>query len=159
MQSLTGFDLEALSSRAAASPRLRANQNFHPDLTAAVQRLAIAMEPGTYVRPHRHTATWELLCPLRGSFDLILFDEQGVVSARHRLGSDGAAVFEMPAATWHSVISLDAGGVIFEVKEGPYQPMPQGDFAAWSPAEGDDGVAAMMDFLAVAGPGMQFAAP
>ncbi|MDL5731627.1 cupin fold metalloprotein, WbuC family, partial [Escherichia coli] len=32
-------------------------------------------------------------------------------------------VLEMAAGTWHAVLSLDTGGIIFEVKHGGYQPV------------------------------------
>ncbi|HIC0138358.1 TPA: WbuC family cupin fold metalloprotein, partial [Enterobacter hormaechei] len=57
MKQLTFNDLRKQSAQAANSPRLRAHHNFHPELSDPVQRLAIAMEPGTYVRPHRHPHT------------------------------------------------------------------------------------------------------
>lgn len=126
--------LAALSEQACQSPRLRANANLHQELNDPVQRLAIAMEPGTYVRVHRHPQTWELLTPLTGRFVVLHFDETGVVTARTILGED-AAVLETPAGGWHAVLSLDAGGVIFEVKQGPYQPVTAADYAPWSPAE------------------------
>lgn len=158
MKTLDQAALSALSARAAAVPRLRANHNFHEALEAPVQRLAIAMEPGTYVRPHRHAGSWELLCPLSGAFDVILFDAAGVVCARQRLGEGGAAVFEMPAGTWHSVIALQPGSVVLEVKQGPYRPLGAEDLAAWSPAEGDAAVGGMLAFLADAQAGARYAA-
>jgi cupin fold WbuC family metalloprotein len=158
MKSLSSHDLEHLSGVAADSPRLRAHHNFHTELADPVQRLAIAMEPGTYVRPHRHVSTWEMLCPLAGLFDLLVFDEQGCVLSRHRLGADGARVFEMPAGTWHAVISLAPASVVFEVKQGPYKPLAAPDLAPWSPAEGDPAVAGMLEFLACAKPGDRYGA-
>ena len=128
--------LSALSEQARQSPRHRANANLHPLLADPVQRLAIAMEPATYVRVHRHPQTWELLTPLRGRFVVLHFDAAGVVTARTVLGED-TAVLETPASGWHAVLSLDAGGVIFEVKQGPYQPVTAADYAPWSPAEDD----------------------
>ncbi|UGA40554.1 WbuC family cupin fold metalloprotein [Chromobacterium haemolyticum] len=136
MQTLNQQDLAALSAKAACAPRLRANQNFHAQLEDPIQRLAIAMEPDTYVRPHRHDHSWEMLMiALSGAFEVIVFDEAGVVQGRHRLGEDGARVFEMPANTWHSVVSLLPGSVVFEVKHGPYLPLQDQNLAAWSPAE------------------------
>jgi cupin fold WbuC family metalloprotein len=46
--------LEQLTSDAVGSTRLRTNYNLHPQLDDPVQRLCNAMEPDTYVRPHRH---------------------------------------------------------------------------------------------------------
>ncbi|SFN24675.1 cupin fold metalloprotein, WbuC family [Formivibrio citricus] len=144
MKQITYPLLDNLSAAAKQSPRLRANLNLHPELDDPIQRLAIAMEPGTWVRPHRHPHTWELLYPLNGRFVVLHFDESGVVIDRTVLGED-CAVLENPAGAWHAVLSLDEGGVIFEVKHGPYMPIAPQDYAPWSPAEGD---AAIADWLA-----------
>lgn len=125
--------LDALGQQAKQSPRLRANQNMHEELSDPVQRLAIAMEPDTFVRPHRHPQTWEMLTALRGRFIVLLFDEAGVVTSRTVLGEE-CRVIEFPANTWHGVLSLDSGGVIFEVKRGPYAPLGHADFAPWCKA-------------------------
>ena len=138
MKQLNDTMLDALSQQARHSPRLRANQNLHEELSDTIHRLAIAMEPDTYVRPHRHAHTWELLTALRGRFVVLLFDEAGVVTSRTVLGEE-CRVIEFPANTWHAVLSLDSGGVIFEVKRGPYAPLTDKDFAPWGKAgEGDE---------------------
>ncbi|MDU3157763.1 cupin fold metalloprotein, WbuC family [Hafnia alvei] len=143
MKQITFDDLKQQSAAAASAPRLRAHRNFHPELSDPVQRLAIAMEPGTYIRPHRHPHTFELLLPLRGRFVILNFDEQGVVTRRVVLGEECVAL-EMDAGTWHSVLSLDNGGVIFEVKHGGYQPVTEQDSAPWAPAEGAAGTQELM---------------
>jgi cupin fold WbuC family metalloprotein len=130
LKQLNNTMLDALSQQAKQSPRLRANQNFHTELSDPIQRLAIAMEPDTFVRPHRHAQTWELLTALRGRFVVLLFDDAGFVTSRILLGED-CSVIEFPANTWHAVLSLDSGGVIFEVKQGPYTPFSPVDFAPW----------------------------
>ncbi|MEN7433109.1 WbuC family cupin fold metalloprotein [Chromobacterium sp. TRC.1.1.SA] len=158
MKTLTNQDLADLSAKAACAPRLRAHHNIHTELDDVVQRLAIAMEPDTYVRPHRHPGSPELLIMLSGALDWIEFDASGeTVAARHRLGDGGARAFEMPAGTWHSVVSLEPGSVVFEVKRGPYQPLPESDQAAWAPTEGDARVADMLAFLRRCQPGDRFA--
>ncbi|OHX13579.1 WbuC family cupin fold metalloprotein [Chromobacterium sphagni] len=158
MKTLNNQDLAALSAQAACAPRLRAHHNIHSELDDVIQRLAIAMEPDTYVRPHRHPGSPELLIVLSGALDWIEFDAAGeTVVARYRLGEGGVRVFEAPANTWHSVVSLEPGSVVFEVKRGPYQPIPATDLAEWSPAEGDARVAGMLAFLRRAQPGERFA--
>jgi cupin fold WbuC family metalloprotein len=132
LKKITTAMLESLSQQALQSPRQRANHNLHVQLDDPVQRLAIAMAPDTYVRPHRHPHTWELLYPLAGRFIVLHFDAAGLVTARTVLGED-ASVIETPAGGWHAVRSLDSNGVIVEVKHGPYQPIGDLDYAAWSP--------------------------
>ncbi len=132
MKQLNDSLLDDLADKAKRSPRLRANYNLHEELADPIQRLAIAMEPDTYVRPHRHVHTWEMLTPLRGRFVVLIFDDAGVVTERTVLGEE-CRVIEFPANTWHAVLSLDSGGVIFEVKRGPYVAQTAAEFAAWGP--------------------------
>jgi cupin fold WbuC family metalloprotein len=127
LKTLTETQLDALSAAARQSPRLRANYNLHADLNDPIQRLAIAMEPGTSIRPHRHAHTWEVLTALRGRFVVLYFDANGTVIQRSLLGED-CHVMEHPVGQLHAVLSLDAGGVIFEVKHGPYRPISEADY-------------------------------
>lgn len=132
LKQLTYAALDQLALQAQQSPRLRANHNLHEQLSDPVQRLAIAMEPDTLVLPHRHPQTWEVLFALRGRFVVLVFDAEGqTVVERTVLGVE-SSVIELPAGAWHAVLSLDSGGVIFEVKQGGYVPVPAGDTAAWS---------------------------
>ena len=151
MKALTPAQLNELSRQAQASPRRRANANLHVELGDPIQRLAIAMEPDTYVRPHRHPHTWELLYPLRGRFLVLHFDDAGTVTQRTVLGED-CAVLENPAGTWHAVLSLDVGGIIFEVKHGPYTPIAEADYAPWS-LVGDTSSEAIRNWYSKAQPG------
>lgn len=59
-------------------------------------------------------------------------------------------VLEMAAGTWHAVLSLDTGGIIFEVKHGGYQPVAADDYAHWAPAEGEPGTTELMAWYAQA---------
>ena len=130
MKQVTTSRLDELVGAAQESARRRSNLNMHDTLDDPIQRLAIAMEPDTLIRPHRHVHTWEMLLPLRGRFCVLCFDDSGVVTERIALGSD-VGVLEMPAGQWHAVLSLESGSVIFEVKHGPYLPTEPADFAAW----------------------------
>ncbi|MEB0041232.1 MULTISPECIES: WbuC family cupin fold metalloprotein [unclassified Pseudomonas] len=155
MKQITPADLDALAAQAQQSSRLRANRNLHVELSDPIQRLAIAMEPGTYVRAQRHPHTWELLYPLSGRFVVLNFDDAGAVIERTVLGED-CAVLEIPAGCWHAVLSLDVGGVIFEVKHGPYMPVAEEDFADWSGAEGSPLASTLMSWYATAQIGQHF---
>ena len=156
MKYITFSDMQQQSEAAARSPRLRTHRNFHPDFSDPVQRLAIAMEPGTYVRPHRHPQTFELLLSLSGRFVVLNFDDLGYVTRRIILGQS-CTVLEMDVGTWHTVLSLDSGGFIFEVKHGGYQPVAPEDYVAWAPAEGETGTLEMMEWYRHAQVGDRYA--
>lgn len=130
--------LADLSRQALTSPRLRDNFNFHPRPDDRVQRLCIALEPDSYVRPHRHPEAdkWEFLVALQGRLLLLLFDEEGVVTERLTLDPSGRLRgIEIEPNTWHTLLAEVPGTVILEIKQGPYIPVSFSNFADWSPRE------------------------
>lgn len=132
--------LDGLTSTAATSARKRAHHNLHPVLEDPVQRLCVAIEPGTYIRPHRHAdpLTWEVFIMLRGSALFLAFDESGRVIERIVLAAAGPVrAIEISAGSWHTVASLEQGSVFFEVKQGPYRAPLAENSASWAPAEGE----------------------
>ena len=53
-----------------------------------VQRLAIALRRGSYVRPHVHSAQWEMLILLHGAADVLFFTPDGRLTERTALSHD-----------------------------------------------------------------------
>jgi len=90
--------LSALSRQAQAAERLRCNLNLHGGPDDPVQRLLNALEPGTYVRPHRHMQSdrWELMTILCGRAALLTLDDEGRVQERIELDAQTLLV-EVPA--------------------------------------------------------------
>jgi len=126
-----------LHARALDSPRLRTHHNLHASHAETIQRMCMAMEPGTYIRPHRHTDKWELLLIISGEMLVLSFDASGTVLMRTRLTAGGDTYgLENPAGTWHAVATLVPSTVVLEVKHGPYLPTGEQDFASWAPPEG-----------------------
>ena len=137
MKTVSFAELHDLSERAQVSPRRRANLNVHLGPEDAVQRFFNALEPGTYVRPHRHpqAGKWELFVVLSGEVSALTFDAQGVVTARETLGAEAPSpLVEIGEQTWHSLVCHRPGTVVFEIKRGPYLPLEAQDFAPWAPA-------------------------
>ena len=135
--------LNDLTSQAKNSPRLRQHRNIHQSYQEGCQRLFNAIELGSYIRPHRHASEprEELLIAIRGSMALITFDDQGSVTSILRFGSekhgsDLAAGAEVTSRTWHTVVALEPGCVLLEVKAGPFDPSQPKDLAPWAPDEG-----------------------
>ncbi len=144
------------SQNALRSPRRRSNWNLHEKLDDPVQRLFNAIEPGTYIRPHRHgdPATWELFLLVRGSAVLLTFDDSGRVTERFSLAAGGRQTgVEIPPRTWHTMVSLEPGTIFFEVKQGPYVPPQPENIASWAPAEGDPETGAFEAWFRRAGKG------
>jgi cupin fold WbuC family metalloprotein len=141
--------LDAATARAAASPRRRAITRYH-DHPERIQRMLNALEPDTYARPHRHLdpPKVEAFVALRGAAAVVRFDDSGAVREVARLAPGGPCQgVEIPPGTWHTVVCLAPGTVLFEVLEGPYEAATHKDFAPWAPAEGDPGAAAWLAAL------------
>lgn len=140
MKAITAEALAALSTQAVGRARLRANWDLHAGAADPVQRFCNAIEPGSYIRPHRHgeAGKWELSIALKGRVVLVLFTPAGVLTNRIVLSAGGPTFgIETAPGTWHSFAGLEPGSVLFELKPGPYDPAADKDFAAWAPAEGD----------------------
>ena len=134
MKLITEELLDTVTSRAKENSRLRMNYNFHASMDAPIHRLLNALELGTYLPPHRHTGKEETYLVLRGSLLAFFYDDAGNVTDKVCLNpSEGKYGLEIPSNTWHSIIALESGTVIFEIKKGPYQPLPSEDLASWAP--------------------------
>jgi cupin fold WbuC family metalloprotein len=139
MLKITEDFIRQVSDKAKASPRKRANYNFHKIDSELLQRMLNAAEPGTYIQPHKHEDPdkTEVFIILKGSVVVIEFDEDGniidhfVLDAALRMGM----AVEIPPRKWHSFIALKPGSVLYEVKDGPYDRDADKKFAAWAPAE------------------------
>ena len=85
------FDRVAKEARQGS--RLRMNHNLHQahDL---VQRFINVLQPGTYVRPHRHLRDqegegFECFLVLQGAVGLLLLNQRGEVTHQERLDASG----------------------------------------------------------------------
>jgi cupin fold WbuC family metalloprotein len=154
-------DFSALTEQARTAPRQRANLNVHASTDANVQRLFIATEPDTYMRPHRHTEShkWEFFAVLRGQLDLLVFSDAGELVQRVVLSPTATPAVEIPPGLFHAYVCMQPGTIGLEVKEGAYIPTPEHDFAPWSPAERSDGVAAYLGWMRTAQPPAPVASP
>lgn len=134
--------LDELSQMAIGSPRKRLNHNFHDDLADPINRMLNAFEPGTYIQPHKHENPdkREVFIVLRGSLVVVFFDNSGTPTDFVLLDRDkGNYAVEIPVGAWHSLFALESGSVVYEVKDGPYLPILDKNFAEWAPKEGDMG--------------------
>lgn len=133
--------LDELCAAAAASPRRRKNHNFHPTDDHPAHRLLNAMQPGSYIAPHRHLDPNkdETFVVLRGLLGLLVFDDAGNVAKAVKVGAGGtggAAIgVDIPHGTWHTAIALLPDTVFLEAKSGPYLPFTAAERAPWAPAE------------------------
>lgn len=156
---ITPADLDKLVEDALTSPRMRQHRNLHQSPSEPCQRLISAVGVGSYIRPHRHpdSCTNECLIALRGAFALITFDDVGDVREILEFGwvARDVAIVEVEPMTWHTVIALVPGSVLFETKSGPFVLDRAKSFACWAPEEGSPEAASYFaGLLSVLGGGL-----
>ena len=147
MRSISIRDLDELTHRAVKSPRLRQHLNLHESYSEACQRLLNAIEPDSYIRPHSHSHEQgaETIFALRGLMALICFDSLGNVLSVKQFGAGNKEIarnmvlgVEVLPGIWHTVVALEHGSVLLEIKGGPFNSESPKFPALWAPQEGSD---------------------
>ncbi len=131
-----------LIKKSANSDRRRTIHNFHKEHSDTLQRMMNVMQKDTYIQPHKHENPdkREAFIIFKGKGVVIEFDDHGKVLDYFILdptkGNHGCEVAEN---TWHTVICLEDNSIFYEVKDGPYNPTDDKNFATWAPKEGNAG--------------------
>ena len=118
--------LDSLTAAAKETPRLRMNMDMRNSPEDKSQRMLNAIEPGTDMPIHRHMGSSETVICLRGHFEEYLYDEDGNLTETIDM-VPGGVVLNVPIGQWHSLKSLESGTVLFECKDGAYQPLSEAD--------------------------------
>lgn len=133
---LTPEKMEQGRTASRQSPRLRMILPVQRTQEAGVQRLLNFLQPGTYIRPHQHPLphATESLCLIAGHLEIIIFSQDGDIKERHHLTSN-APLIDLEPGIWHGIVVHQPDSIIFEVKQGPYNPETDKEFAPWAPPE------------------------
>ena len=118
--------LDELTAKAKENPRLRCNLDMRNSADDQSQRMLNALEPGTVMPIHRHKGTSETCICIRGYFEEYFYDEKGNLTDTIDM-VPGGTVLNIEAGQWHSLKCLESGTVLFEAKDGPYQPLSPED--------------------------------
>lgn len=127
-----------VSAEARQSPRLRKNYNLHPSDESRCHRLLNAIEPGSYIRPHRHLDPEkdEAFILMSGSLGIVTFTDSGDVAETVLLShAGGYLAADIPHNVYHTALSLESGTVFYETKAGPYRPLSEDEKGAWAPED------------------------
>lgn len=120
--------LDKLSGKALASEQLRMNFDMRNSPTDNSQRMLNAIESDTILPVHRHRNSSESCFVVRGCAEEVFYDDEGNVTERvtMKAGSECIGV-NIEKGRWHKIISLEPGTVIFEAKDGAYEPVSSED--------------------------------
>ena len=119
---------DSITREAAQSERLRMARDMRTTPLDQSQRILNAIEPGTVLPVHRHRGSTEICIVLRGKAEEIFYDGNGNETERVIMqpGTDCCGV-NIEVCRWHKIVSLEYGTVIFEAKNGAYEPLSTED--------------------------------
>lgn len=119
--------LDEISSMAKNSERLRMNRDMRNSEEDGSQRMLNALEIGTVLPVHRHPSSSETQILLRGRIDVIFYDDnRDEIHRSHLDPTKGMYGVDVPAGMWHNLVVIEPA-VIFEAKDGRYEPLKQED--------------------------------
>lgn len=120
--------LDLLSAQAKVNPRLRHALDLRTTPEDQSQRILNAVEPGTVLPIHRHRGSTETIVCLRGKVVQHYYDNNGQKIDSYVLAPNAPQVaMSVPIGQWHALESLEEGSVIFECKDGTYEPLAAED--------------------------------
>ena len=130
-----GAVVSLLKQAARENPVRRARLCAHSSPDATQHDMLIVSHRETYVAPHRHRGRTETMVVVEGEADAVVFDENGAVTERLRLGAAGSGrtfFYRMPPQRFHSLRVRSELLVFLESTVGPFQP-DSTEFADWAP--------------------------
>jgi cupin fold WbuC family metalloprotein len=123
------------------SPRKRIILPFHKLPSDNLHRMLNALQPNSYVQPHRHLdpPKAESIIVLKGAIIFVEFNNTGEIESFCRLSSESFNIgVDIEPGIFHTFFAVVADTVLFEVKPGPYEQISDKDFASWAPMEGSE---------------------
>lgn len=136
--------LASLIDEASNSPRSRQHRNIHTSYEDPCQRFMNAIGMESYIRPHRHSIDpkAETLIAVRGKFALFIFDDKGAIqeiinfgTERYADTSELSVGVDLTPGVWHTIVALQPGSVLLELKAGPFNSNAAKEPAPWAPDE------------------------
>jgi cupin fold WbuC family metalloprotein len=139
ISTIGGEDIEMLRQAVRKTPKRRVRINAHPGSDDGLHEMIIAIEPGSYIRPHKHPGKSEAFHIIEGQVDIVVFSEAGnidrIVSLAAK-GGDRPFYYRMSTSHFHTLIIRSDLLVVHEITNGPFVPTST-VYADFAPEEGD----------------------
>ena len=137
ISSIGPSELDTLKAAVKASVKRRARINAHPDAEDALHEMIIAIDPDSYIRPHKHPGKSEAFHIIEGEVDIIVFSDDGAIERIVPLGPPGSRrpfYYRMSAPFFHTLIIRSDILIVHEITNGPFRPQAT-VFADFAPDE------------------------
>lgn len=137
ISSIGQSELNTLKAAVKASVKRRARINAHPDAEDALHEMIIAIDPASYIRPHKHPGKSEAFHIIEGEVDIIVFSDEGAIERIVPLGPPGSRrpfYYRMSTPFFHTLIIRSGILIVHEITNGPFRP-EAAVFADFAPDE------------------------
>lgn len=115
--------LDNLTAKAKANPRPRQNYDLRNSENDLSQRMLNAIEPGTVMSIHSHPNTSTTVIIIRGKMHQNFYDDNSTLTESVTLDAEGATrAVQIEKSRWHNLESLESGTILFEAKDGVWEP-------------------------------------
>lgn len=115
--------LNSLTKSAITDARLRKNYDLRNSVEDLSQRMLNAVEPETIMPIHRHPNTSTTVVIIRGAIKQNFYDDDANLTESVILDSEGdIRAVQVEKGRWHNLESLKSGSVLFEAKDGAWEP-------------------------------------
>jgi cupin fold WbuC family metalloprotein len=118
-------ELNTLRAAVKSSAKRRARINTHPDGDDALHEMIIAIDPTSYIRPHKHPGKSEAFHIIEGEVDIVVFTDTGEIDRIVPLGPPGSGrsfYYRMSSAFFHTLIIRSDVLIVHEITNGPFRP-------------------------------------
>jgi len=132
-------DVDFLKEKAEHNERKRIRLCAHSDIGDNLHEMVITHARGTYVRPHKHLGKIESFHVIEGSVDVVVFDEEGIITGVTRMGDYQSGLpfyHRISDPTYHTLLITSDVLVFHEITNGPFRREDM-VYADWSPEESD----------------------
>lgn len=120
--------LDIFTVNAKSNSRLRQAYDLRTSPDDNSQRILNALEPETIMPIHRHRNTSETMVMVRGALIERFYSDDGTFAQEFEMRAGGECpVVQIEAGQWHSLEVLESGTIIFEAKDGRYEPLGEED--------------------------------
>jgi cupin fold WbuC family metalloprotein len=125
---LTTEILDQLCAQAKEALRLRISYDLRNSPDDRSQRMLNALQPGTIIPIHRHSASSEIVTIIRGAIREYFYDAEGKLTETIELRPGcSVPILVVPMGVWHNLECLEPNTIIYESKDGAYQPIKDED--------------------------------
>lgn len=120
---------DSIQEKAEESPRRRMHYDLRTTCEDTSQRMLNVLMKDTIIPIHRHNATSETVIVCRGAVREEFYDNDGQKISEVVLRAGGYCPgVQVPEGMYHTCVCLEDGSVIFEAKDGAYDPQGTEDY-------------------------------